>query len=48
MMGFKQKQLTVAEKIKLLGYFEKEKMSERAFTGKFGIERIQVTDLIKS
>lgn len=38
--------LTVAEKIQLLDYYEKENASARALADEFGIERTRATHLI--
>jgi len=47
MMMSKQKHLTVAKKIRLLEFYDKENLSAPALADKFGIGRTQITDLIK-
>lgn len=47
-MASKRKHLTLAEKIKLLDFYQKENVSARTLADKFGIGRTQATDLIKN
>lgn len=47
-MASKRKHLTLAEKIKLLDFYQKENVSARTLADKFGIGRTQATNLIKN